>query len=202
MELNPDGSTGSTILVKNLDLPDITAAFSVAVGPADLALFVSVPDRYVAYISNVSETGLSEFIAITVDRDCKEAYRPFIVLNRLGGVDHFSFTARELDFAQRGEAFYTASTRGLSKDERQWIATNLLKRGEGATLRKPYGPGTGFDYTERAYKGPLVLTRLEDDVVAPVIIESSSALAYSTGPIGKPLTIDYRVGVDQYSQRG
>lgn len=204
------GADGGTVLEQAITLNGETAAFSVAVGPADLAEIITVPSRYRIYIGVDNTTGdlgpdilrYSELVDITVDSECRETSRPIIMLNPMGGVDSFSFTARELDYAQDGESFYTASARGLTRGERQWLVTNLMKRGKVATLQKGYASGTGYDYTERAYKGAVAFTRLSDTIVAPVIIETTSSQAASTGSLSKPLIIDFRIGRDQISQQG
>jgi len=194
---------GAILLDKAITLTGETAAFSIAVGPADLGVFTTLTSVYTVVITNTAgDTFLSETFKITIDSDCKETTRPLVFLNLLGGVDSFTFTARELDSANEGESLYTVSARGLTAKVRAWLVRNLLKRGKGATLSKYYAPGTGYDYTERSYKGCMAVTKLSDSIVAPVIIETTKAQAASTGGVRGPLIIDYRIGRDQTSQQG
>ena len=194
---------GAILLDKAITLTGETAAFSIAVGPADLGVFTTLTSVYTVVITNTAgDTFLSETFKITIDSDCKETTRPLVFLNLLGGIDSFTFTARELDNADNGESLYTVSARGLTAKVRAWLVRNLLKRGKGATLSKYYAPGTGYDYTERSYKGCMAVTKLSDSIVAPVIIETTKAQAASTGGVRGPLIIDYRIGRDQTSQQG
>lgn len=194
---------GTILLNKAITLSGETAAFSIAVGPADLGVFTTLTSVYTVVITNTAgDTFLSETFKITIDSDCKETTRPLVFLNLLGGIDSFTFTARELDNANEGESLYTVSARGLTAKVRAWLVRNLLKRGKGATLSKYYAPGTGYDYTERSYKGCMAVTKLSDSIVAPVIIETTKAQAASTGGVRGPLIIDYRIGRDQTSQQG
>lgn len=195
--------TGTPTLVDTIDVDfqvDEMAAFSVAVGPADLAPFITVPAKYRAYLSNVGEAFLSEYIEVTVDSSCKEVRRPWYWQNKLGGIDGFTFTGRE-------------------------IATTGVQR---KTLRKVTYPGTGYDFNERVYRTeversrmlssapieddvrawlgwdlfeqPNVVCRLSETLVAPVVITSKEALSMNTRGIFKPITFEYRMGVDNESQ--
>jgi hypothetical protein len=194
---------GDIILQEPIALAGITtAAFSIGVGPADLAGFVTLPAKYAVMITNDNTGAFSEIFTFEVDSDCKEVKRSIAFLNPLGGVDSYTFTARELDNANDGQGVYTVSARGLNSRERKWLVNGLLRRGDTKTLSKYYDPGTGYDYTERPYSGCIAVTRLSDTIVAPVIIETTKALASSTGGYNGPLTIDFRIGRDQTSQQG
>ena len=194
---------GDIILQEPIALAGITtAAFSIGVGPADLAGFVTLPAKYAVMITNDNTGAFSEIFAFEVDSDCKEVKRSIAFLNPLGGVDSYTFTARELENANEGQGVYTVSARGLNSRERKWLVNGLLRRGDTKTLSKYYDPGTGYDYTERPYSGCIAVTRMSDTIVAPVIIETTKALASSTGGYNGPLTIDFRIGRDQTSQQG
>ncbi len=195
--------TGTPTLVDQIDIVfdvDDMAAFSVAVGPADLSPFITVPAKYRAFLSNSGLGFLSEYIEVTVDSKCKEVRRPMVWQNKLGGIDHFSFTGRE-------------------------VASSSVKR---AAVRKPTYYGTGYDFNERVYRAevdrvrtlssapldqdvrhwigrdlfeqPNVVCRLSDTQVAPVVITSQEVVSGNTGGIRKPVTIAYRLGVDNESQ--
>jgi hypothetical protein len=198
--VNADGSTSflDTIPIELVGVT--TSAFAVAVGPADLAPFITVPAHYAVYVSNDNEDALSEAFYFKQDTACKEVKRTFACLNLLGGVDHYTYTGRELEIPN-------------------------VKR---ATVTKPYGAGTGNDWNEKQYRsedetrfmlssGPIGnLTRqwigrsffksannvliLSDEVVAPVIIKTDKITSGTTGSVMKPITLEYYQGVDNMVQ--
>lgn len=186
---------------ETVELDDITSAFAVACGPADIAgMFSTEPTQYAVLLRTPGGTVLSETITIKVDDHCSENERTFGFLNKLGGVDQYTFAGRE-------------------------ISTSRTKR---ASVRKMYGPGTGFDYTERPYRAEpertaVVSTKpvprevhkwlgqdfsesantvavVEDRVCACVLL-TSDVVSGNTGPMLKPFTVEYRLGVDNLSQR-
>jgi hypothetical protein len=196
---NITGSSPTLVGSTSVDA-GVTAAFGVGVGPANLAGTFTLPAKYRVFVSNVGEVGLSEFVDITVESKCTENRRSFAWLNKLGGVDQYTFTGREI---------------GTSKTKR-------------ATVKKPYSTGTGFDFQERTYRSepdrfrtvstaPLRrefrrwlaedLCETANGIVdvygrwCPCIIVSSDARAFSTGPGMPPLTIEYKAGVDNLSQQ-
>ena len=177
-----------------------TSAVSFGVGPADLSPYITLPGRYVLFVSDVSETSYSEPIEVIVDSKCKEVRRPFAWLNKLGGIDAFTFTGRE-------------------------FSTSKVKR---AVVKKPYGTGTGFDFRQRTYRSEPERSRTvasapvnrdvskwlgedlgesanvvttENSIVCPVVVTTSDIAAHTTGPFHKPVTIDYMMGVDNMSQQ-
>jgi len=197
-----DDGTETTITTLAFDLGSArTSAFSVAVGPADLSPFITVPARYSVQVVGGDLLHLdSEKFIINVDAKCKEVRRPTCVLNLLGGVDHYSFTGREIATTKGGATNYTLSSAPVDKDVRRWLVENFTARGKVATLQKPYSAGTGYDWTERVYKGPNAVLRLSATQVAPMIVDSDEVLTSSAAML-KPVTIDYRLGVDQLSQQ-
>lgn len=180
---------------------DPVAAFSVAVGPADLAAFFTVPARYRAYVSNDNGNVLSEYVEVIVDTTCKEVRRPVAWLSPLGGVDLYTFTGREIEQA------------GASR----------------TTVRKPMGTGTGYDWTERGHntnpstgytlstapihhlvrawiarglgQSSTTALKLSATQVTPIVLTSGALVSANTGGIYKPLTIEYRRGTDNEAQQ-
>lgn len=197
-----NGAPGTTLLSKVIALDDITSAFSVAVGPADLAPFITVPSEYVAYVRDDGlSVNMSEPIHVVVDSSCRESAVPIITLNPLGGVDHYTLRGRLIENTNEGVGVNTLSTQPLKSDVRRWLASLWTKRGPVSTLRKMYSGGTGFDWQERVYKGAISVQRLSATRCAPIIIDSGT-MVYNSGPNYRPITIDYRMGVDQTSQQG
>lgn len=198
--LSSSGVPTGEVIAENVDLGHESAAMCIAVGPADLSPLISVPTNYRVFVSNNDGDQVSEYFYFTVDTKCKEVRRPMAALNSLGGIDLFTFTGRE-------------------------IQTERAKR---ATVRKPYSSGTGFDYMERTYRnepnasfllssGLLtnanrkwvtqlfmrssnVVCRLSNTQAATVVLLSDAAEAYNTGGATKPVTIEYRLGVDGIAQ--
>lgn len=195
------GFTGGTIATIPLDLGSlVTSAFSVAIGPADLAPHITVPAAYGVFISNVANDGLSEYFEVILDNKCTENRRVIGGLNPLGGYDTYTFTGREFEEEE-------------------------AKR---ATIQKEYDTGTGFDFTESVYKvepmrpftvssapisntvrkwiarflsrSPNVLT-IQNLIVCPAIITSKNIPSSTTGPYNKPVTVDFRLGVENLSQQ-
>lgn len=198
-----DISSGSPSLVEQnaITVAGTHAAISIAIGPADLAAFMTVPSKYIAYITDVSNSSLIEPVEITVDSACKENLRPFGWLNKLGGIDRYTFTGREI---------------GVTKYKR-------------STVTKPMGYGTGYDFAERVHKveqdnvrtvssGPVrddVRRWLAEDmmgaahmtvevnsIVCPCIPLSAQVQAFKTPNGLRPVTIEYQAGVDNLSQSG
>lgn len=195
-------TVGTLLLDKAITLTPITSSFSVAIGPADLEPYITVPDKYMVYVSDGSNVALSEQVVVTVDRKCAEGAVALAVLNPLGGVDHVTFRGRIIETARGGWASYTASTKPLGKEARRWLASLLFKRGATATVRKPYSVGTGNDWQERAYRGAKAVWRIADDRCCNVIVANDDVVVHTTGPQYKPLTVEFRTGVDQISQMG
>ncbi len=195
------GVSGSVVGTVPLDLGSlVTSAFSIAIGPADLAPFMTVPDAYAVYVSNVAEDGFSEPFEISVQSGCTENRRVLGGLNPLGGYDTYTFTGREFEEEE-------------------------AKR---AIIQKPYGTGTGYDFTERTYRNepmrpftvssapisntvrkwiarflsrsPNVLT-IQNAIVCPAIITSKNIPSSTTGPYNKPVTVDFRLGVENLAQQ-
>lgn len=195
-----NGTPGTILLDVPIALTGITSAFAVSVGPADLSPYMTLPAVYVAYIQDDgASASMSEPILITIDDKCGESDRRFTWLNTLGGTDHYTFRGRELE------------------------NTSI----DVATVRKPYYGGTGYDYTERMlrvdstqvrtissrpvktdirewiagqlFRSAHVVTK-EGGRVCGVILESGQLHTASTGPDYKPVTINYRLGVDQFTQ--
>lgn len=194
--------SGSAVFMEAIAvaLDDPTSSVSIAIGPADLAGDLTVPGKYRLYVSDDNEAQLSEIIEITVDSKCRENERPFAWLNKLGGVDLYTFRGRE-------------------------ISTSKTRR---AGVRKPYASGTGFDYTERQYRAepqrsamvstlpvskPMRKWIVEDMTESPnvnVMVEdractcvalTDEVISGNSGPLYKPVTIEYRLGVDNFSQQ-
>lgn len=187
--------------IQALVLNDATAAFSVACGPADIyGIFPTATSYTVQLRVSGGATVLSETFTINVTDKCTEGSRKFGWLGKLGGVDLYTFTGRE-------------------------FTSSKVKR---ATVRKPYGAGTGFDWTERQYRSEperigtvstapvpqevrswLVRDLVESPNVNTIeagrpctaIILSGELQSSSTGPLYKPVTMEYRLGVDNLSQQ-
>jgi hypothetical protein len=182
----------------------VTAAFSVGVGPADLAPYVTVPGKYRVNIAKEvgTDTAIcSEYVDITVHKKCGENRRVFGWLNKLGGIDQYTFRGREkeevkvvrsavekpmgrgtgYDFTRRTtrvipQRLYMASTGSLSKEERRWLAEDLVESVRVETLQ--HGKVTG------------------------VSLVTSSVPAHSTGKGGRAMTVEFSLDVDNQTQRG
>jgi hypothetical protein len=205
------GTDAGSVLEQAITLADATAAFSIGVGPADLAAFITVPSRYRVYIGVENTTGdpgpailrYSELVDITVDSKCTEQSTPVIVLNPLGGIDSYSFTGRKWDTGKDGFGALSVSTKPITNSVRKWLVNLLFKRGKSLTVSKYSSPGTGYDWTERAYQGPIAVTRLSATIVAPLIVDGPDGpVAEVSTSYTRELTMDYHLGVDQISQQG
>lgn len=200
-QVNDDGSL-TTLATELLDIgTDPVAAFSVAVGPADLAAYITVPSRYRVWLIDSESDIASETFEVIVDTKCKEVRRPLAWLSLLGGVDLFTFTGREIE---NTDAAIT-------------------------TLRKPMSAGVGYDWSERGHNstpskrytlssaplnaatrkwvadgiGQAVVAglKLSSTMVTPIIRSSGAIVAANTGGINKPITIEYRRGTDALVQQ-
>jgi len=200
-QVNPDGSL-TPLASELLDIgTDPVAAFSVAVGPADLAAYITVPSRYRVWLIDSESDIASETFEVIVDTKCKEVRRPLAWLSKLGGVDLYTFTGREIE---------------TSKATR-------------TTIRKPMGRGTGYDWSERGNTSAPASTfllssaplnaptrawiardlgqatvsalKLSATQVTPIVLTSDSHIAANTAGLGKPLTIEYRRGTDNLVQQ-
>lgn len=199
------GSTRSLLDTIPLSFTTTCAALSFGFGPANLGTLVDGISEYVVFLVDGSvidrEARITEPIHVHVDLECTEGTRRMAWLNKLGGIDAHTFTGRE-----------TYSTK--------------VKR---ATVRKPYGSGTGYDWTERTYRAdperirkvstrPLAVEYrrwLAEDLgespnvivqvhgrACPAILLTDELNGGSTAPTGfKPFTVDYRLGVDNLSQQ-
>ncbi len=178
------------------------AAFSLACGPADLSPIFSLAYKYRVELRKVGTLDLiSEQVEVILNYKCRETYRRFLWLGKLGGVEQYTFSGRE-------------------------VATGKYKR---ATVQKPMGRGTGYDWAEKVYRNEPERTRmistipLRDDVrrwvaedlcespsvavevegqICPCIVLSSSIPAWRSDNGNKPITIEYKAGVDNMSQQG
>ena len=200
-QVNTDGSL-TTLASQFLSLgTDRYAAFAIGVGPADLAGVITVPSRYRVWLTDSEDNVASETFEFVVDTTCKEVRRPLGWLSKLGGVDLFTFTGREIENvnAQR------------------------------LTLRKPMGTGTGYDWSERVYnsapvtaytlssapigkearawvsrelsQSAITVLKLSDTQATPIILQGGGITSANTGGIFKPITIEYRRGTDNSVQQ-
>lgn len=198
-EVNPDGTT-TLVGSYNVAVSGTVAAVSIGVGPADLSPLLTVPDRYRVRLLNSEDAVISESFEFVVDRTCKENRRPIGWLGKLGGVDLYTFTGREIE---------TSS------------ATRI-------TVSKRMGSGTGFDYATRGFRseprrvftnstGAIganvrgwlsrelcesanVVLKLSDTLVTPIVLTSNEHLSANSGGVFRPLTITYVRGTDNEAQ--
>lgn len=187
--------------IQNVVLSDPTSAFSLACGPADIFGIFPTATTYTIQLRVTGElTVLSETITFNVLDKCSEGDRKFGWTGKLGGVDLFTFRGRE-------------------------TTTSRVKR---ATVRKPYGSGTGYDWTERPYRAEPERTAvtstqpmnadhrkwlvrdffesantntIEEGQVCPCTLLTNDNVSGSTGPLFKPVTVEYRLGVDNLTQQ-
>lgn len=199
-EIDELGGVGTNILSKAVALAGESAALSIAIGPADLSPYMSVPARYRVYLTDAGNTFRSEVFQVFVDNSCSEVRRPMYCMNKLGGVDAYPFKGRE-------------------------VLTSNIKR---YTKRKPMGNGSGFDWERRMYRTDIQRVRrlstrqikgktrqwlvetfmesanvtcvIDDTLVTPVIITSESAEAYTTEGGLRSLAMEYALGVDNMAQ--
>lgn len=194
------GPSPTFVDVIELDAIGRTSAVGFGIGPANIAPFMTVPDKYRIYVSVENEDALSEYIEVTVESKCGEGERTIAWLNKLGGIDQYTFRGREIQ---------------TSKTER-------------AAIQRPYSGSTSFDYRRRQYRAEpervtMVSTRLVQastrkwlvndltesanaivqygDLWQPCIIASGELEASTTKPGPKVVTIEYTTGADNLSQQ-
>lgn len=195
-----NGDTGTTIGFVNTTSPS-GAAVIYGVGPADLAGDFTLPSKYVVQLVTPSLDQLSERIEVTVDDTCAETSHQFGWLNPLGGIDCHMFTGREF------------TTEGANR----------------FSVTKEYSAGTGFDWRERTYRNqpvlvhrqssrlldndtrkwlgqslmrsPNVVRAMSDTQAATVVITTASMGTGSSRPEFRPITFEYRLGVDNLAQQ-
>lgn len=184
-----------------------TSSFAIPCGPNEIETLV-VPtfplSGYVAYSILIAEGSVggavTEAVKFRIDNTCKEVRRRFHWMNKLGGIDSYSFTRREL-------------------------ASSKVKR---LTLSKPYASGTGFDYRTRTYRTdptrnftvsseqvkPIVRRWIAEDLVesanvltshgsprlSTVIFTTDQVDSHSTEDRKSQLVLNYTIGVDNLSQ--
>lgn len=199
--VNSDGSL-TTLTSQSLSLGATPyAAFAVAVGPADLAGLITVPERYRVWLTDSEDNVASETFEFIVDTTCKEVRRPIGWLGKLGGVDLFTFTGREIENVNASRA----------------------------TLRRPMSSTTGFDWSERSYaSGPATgytlsssllngetrawvarelmhtanaVLKLSSTQATTIILQGGAVTSANTGGIFRPITIEYRRGTDNIVQQ-
>lgn len=197
--------TASSIGSIAVDIAGPSAAVAVGYGPGNIAAILGTATRYAVWLNDENAPSgskrLCEPVEVVIDTKCGEGRRPFAWLNKLGGIDAHTFTGRE-------------------------IYSTKVKR---ATVRKPYGAGTGYDWRERTYRAEPERTRtvstkplpveyrrwlaedmgesanvlaMADGLACPVILLSDELQGGDTSPVGhKPITVSYRLGVDNLSQQ-
>lgn len=200
--LNLDTQPPTFTVGPTVSLSGPAAAFAVGYGPGNLGAPVNGVQHYCVWLCQAgTHAQMSEIIEVRVDGKCREGARPFAWLNKLGGIDAYTFTGREV---------YSSKT----------------KR---ATVRKPYSTGTGFDWRERTYRADPERTRtvstrplpaevrrwLAEDMsesanviarvgtaIVPCVLLTDEAQGGATTPVSsKPFTVEYRMGVDNLSQQ-
>lgn len=183
------------------------SSFAIPTGPAELTTLVE-PDfplsgyaYYAVQIASGTVGGaVTEVVKFKYDTSCSEARRRFHWLNKLGGIDDYAFTRRE-------------------------VASTKVKR---STLSKPYASGTGYDYTTRMYRvdpargftvtseriKPQVRRWLVEDLLesaniltthggtrySTVVPTTDGTDAHSTENVKTVLTLAFNTGVDNVSQ--
>jgi len=197
--------TASSMGAIDVDIAGPSAAVSVGFGPDNIAAILGTATRYAVWLNDENAPSgakrLCEPVEVVIDTKCREGRRPFAWLNKLGGIDAHTFTGRE-------------------------IYSTKVKR---ATVRKPYGAGTGYDWRERTYRAEPERTRtvstkplpveyrrwlaedmaesanvvaMDNGLACPVVLLTDEAQGGSTMPVSsKPFTVEYRLGVDNISQQ-
>jgi len=191
--------------------PANVSSFAIPCGPMELAAFVNPDPTIFAYkyysvelaLGDVGGT-VTEFIKFELNSACKEVRRRFHWLNKLGGIDAYTFTRREVmavkakrttvskpyasglffDYRQRMQRVdptrsYTVSSQQVKPNVRRWIAEDLFESANILTYP------TQFVTSER---------------LSPVIITSDSMDAYSTERRKSQMQLTYILGTDNLSQ--
>lgn len=177
------------------------AACAYGIGPADLAGDFTLPSKYIVQLITPSVEQLSERIEVTVDDTCAESEVQLAWLNQLGGIDSHQFAGREIitesaqrftatkeynagtgyDFRERTyrnnpATVYRQSSRLLSNDERAWLVPSLMRSVN-------------------------VVRAMSSTIAAPVVITTGSAGAVTSKNEYRPVTVEYRLGVDNLAQQ-
>lgn len=221
-----DGSLSFRIVLYGYDANDIptqigqsapftppanVSSFAIPCGPMELAAFVNPDPTIFAYKYYSVELALgsvggavTEFIKFELNSACKEVRRRFYWLNKLGGIDGYTFTRREVmnvkakrstiskpyasgnafDWRQRMQRVdpvrnYTVSSEQVKPAVRRWIAEDMF---ESANI---LAYSTQYITSER---------------LSPVIITSDSMDAYSTEKRKAQMQLTYILGTDNLSQ--
>lgn len=202
----PFGGTAIIIGTATITIPAGISSFAIPTGLTELEALTGetvdpdVYESYSVYLTQGDFEPITEVITIQIDTKCSEVRRRFHWLNKLGGIDSYSFTRRE-------------------------IASNKIKR---SVLSKPYGATTGYDYRQRVYRTepsrnfavsseqvkPKVRQWLVEDLLesanvltshgstrlSTVIFSTDGMESFSTEDRKSQIVLNYAIGVDNISQ--
>lgn len=212
-----DTSTGTEFVygaqARAFTVPANVSSFAIPTGPAELAAFFSTwPtfldfDKYTVQLwydlSNNAQSPATEKFTFVKLHDCKEVRRRFWWINKLGGLDSYTFTGRE-------SASVKASRRTVARPYSTEIAHSFRERMQRVDPERHFSASTGIIdaqarrwLVEDLFESATVVTDHGGAVYrSPVIFTEDSADAHTTQERPSTLTLKYRIGVDNLSQAG
>ena len=179
----------------------------VNVGPAALGN-VNTPDTayYRMALVNFDETFISEIMRINVDRTCHEANERFYWLNKLGGIDQYTYTGRttqvttiERSVSQKPYMPRPVATPYYGDYQRRMYATMPDRRYISRT--KPIGQDVTEWITQDLFESANVKMNRAGTWWTEVLLYSTEQQGITTKGGNTILNTEYALGTDNITQR-
>lgn len=199
---------GTFISNTDLDIapyvPTAPGAYLINVGPSQLSSYFSGSmAKYTVALQNSNEGLLTEAFTLTYSTDCHRADRRMFWRNELGGIDQYTFTARE-DEATK------VSTRTITKPYMSRTPTNVewQERAYRTDIERVYSAwGALHSQTiqkwlaESLCESADIVTNIWADNWTKVILQDNTTDAFTTVAGATRMNISYRLGVDNRKQQ-
>lgn len=208
LELTVSRYTAAGTFIANTDVPfappEAPGAYVLNVGLSQLiGLVEDSAATYRVALQNGGEQLITEPFTITVRRNCSASDRRMFWRNGLGGIDQYTFTAREdenIDVSTRTitKPYMDRNFRYVEWSERAY-RTDVMRsyNAWGAPKLWAFNRWLARSLAESAD----IVTPILTDTWTKVILEDATVPSYSTKGGAQRMSITYRLGVDNRKQQ-
>lgn len=208
LELTVSRYTAAGTFIANSDfaipIPQLPGALVVNVGLSQLAFTIEANTAYyVVALQNGGDQLITEPFRITIRTDCGATERRMFWRNGLGGIDQYTFTAREDENVE-------VETRTITKPymSRDFRYVEWNERAYRTDIKRTYnvwGKPQKWSFnrwlSRSLAESADIVTPILSDTWTKVILEDATVPSYSTRGGAQRMSLSYRLGVDNRKQQ-
>jgi hypothetical protein len=208
LELTVSRYTAAGTFIANSDVPmappETPGAYVLNVGLSQLiGLVEDSAATYRVALQNGGEQLITEPFTITVRRDCSPSDRRMFWRNGLGGIDQYTFTAREdenIDVSTRTitKPYMDRNFRYVEWSERAY-RTDVMRSYNAWGVPKLWAFNRWL--ARSLAESADIVTNILTDVWTKVILEDATVPSYSSKGGAQRMSVTYRLGVDNRKQQ-